>query len=74
MEQWGGKTCYRKHFEVPKEWGSEKVIIEFEAIRQVAVVYCNEIKVVSCENGFVPFGADLSPHLRFGETNIISID
>ncbi len=73
MNQWGGKTWYRKHIAVPAEWKDKTVIIEFEAIRQVADVYCNGIKVGRCENGFVPFGADLTKHLKFGENNVIAV-
>ncbi len=73
MDQWGGKTWYRKHFDVPAEWKNKKVIIEFEAARQIAEVYCNGVKVGRCENGFVPFGADLTPHLKFGAPNVIAV-
>jgi beta-galactosidase len=71
--QWGGKTWYRKRFTAPADWKNKTVIIEFEAVRQVADVYCNGVKVGSCENGFMPFGADLTKHLRCGEENVIAV-
>ncbi|MBF0196585.1 MAG: DUF4982 domain-containing protein [Planctomycetes bacterium] len=73
MDQWGGKTWYRKSFDIPADWDGKTVIIEFEAVRQFAEVYCNGVKVAHCENGFVPFGADLSKHLKPGEKNIIAV-
>ena len=73
MQQWGGKTWYRKGFEVPAEWFGRRVVIEFEAVRQVADVYCNGKKVGHCENGFVPFGADLTACLRYGAKNVIAV-
>ncbi|WP_168432989.1 glycoside hydrolase family 2 protein [Pontiella sulfatireligans] len=73
MDQWGGKTWYRKHFTVPAEWRDKVVIIEFEAVRQIADAYCNGVKVGHCENGFIPFGADLTSHLKFGEPNVIAV-
>ena len=73
MNQWGGKTWYRKAFAVPESWRDKKVIIEFEAVRQIAEVYCNGVKVGRCENGFIPFGADLTPHLNPGGTNVIAV-
>jgi beta-galactosidase len=73
MDQWGGKTWYRKSFTVPEEWTGKSVIIEFEAVRQVADIYCNGVKVGRCENGFVPFGADLTKHLKPGQKNVIAV-
>jgi beta-galactosidase len=73
MNQWGGKTWYRKTFFVSKDWKNKSVIIEFEAARQVAEVYCNGAKVVVSENGFLPFGAALDGHLRYGEENVIAV-
>ena len=73
MNQWGGKTWYRKEFTAPESWRNKKVIIEFEAVRQLAEVYCNGVNVGRCENGFIPFGADLTPYLKPGETNVIAV-
>ncbi|MDZ8117073.1 alginate lyase family protein [Pontiella agarivorans] len=73
MNQWGGKTWYRKTFTVPADWNRKTVIIEFEAVRQLADIYCNGVKVGHCENGFVPFGADLSAHLKPGQENVIAV-
>lgn len=36
-----GKTWYRKHFKLNKEYENKKVFIEFEGIRQAADVYIN---------------------------------
>jgi beta-galactosidase len=73
MNQWGGKTWYRKTFVVPGDWKDKSVMIEFEAARQVAEVYCNGTKVAVSENGFLPFGAALDDHLRYGEENVIAV-
>lgn len=40
-DQWSGRTWYRKHFNVPKEWQGKQVYIEFEAVRQLSEVYLN---------------------------------
>lgn len=73
MNLWGGKTWYRKHFNAPKAWRGKKVIIEFESVRQFAEIYCNGVKVGHCENGFIPFGADLTAHLKIGQPNVIAV-
>ncbi len=73
IDQWGGKTWYRKTFTVPNSWKDKNVIIEFESVRQVAKVFCNGILVGECENGFIPFGADITQHLKYGEKNVIAV-
>lgn len=71
-DQWQGRTWYRKHFTLPASTQGKKVFIEFEAARQLAEVYLNGTKVGLSENGFVPFGFDLTPHLIEGE-NILAV-
>ncbi len=73
MNQWGGRTWYRKHFAAPKSWAGKKVVIEFEAVRQWADVYLNGRKLGHSENGFIPFGFDLTSHLELGQTNVLSV-
>lgn len=30
MDQWGGKTWYRKSFDVPSQWSGKTVLVEFK--------------------------------------------
>jgi beta-galactosidase len=73
MNQWGGKTWYRKTFQVPAEWAGRRVYIEFEAVRQVAEVWLNGVYLGKCENGFLPFGFDLTEHLNVGVENVLAL-
>lgn len=73
QNQWSGRTWYRKTFLVPDQFKGHKVFIEFEAVRQVAEVYCNGEWLGTCKTGFTPFGFDLTPHLQFGRTNLIAV-
>ncbi|MDR2981281.1 MAG: DUF4982 domain-containing protein [Puniceicoccales bacterium] len=72
-DQWSGRTWYRKSFDAPATWKGKKVFIEFEAVRQVAEVYLNGVLLGKSENGFLPFGFDLTPHLRPGEQNVLAV-
>lgn len=72
-DQWSGRTWYRKTFRLPPGAFGKKVFIEFEAVRQLAEVYLNGIFLGKCENGFLPFGYDLSPHLRDGCENVLAL-
>jgi beta-galactosidase len=73
QNQWSGLTWYRKTFTAPAEWQGKKVFIEFEAVRQVADVYLNGTKLGTCKTGFTPFGFDLTPHLKFGQPNVLAV-
>jgi beta-galactosidase len=66
MNLWAGRTWYRKTFTLPESMRGKKVFIEFEAVRQVAEVYLNGKLLGVSKTGFIPFGFDLTPGLRFG--------
>ncbi|SDM91964.1 sugar-binding domain-containing protein [Bacillus sp. OK048] len=70
-----GKTWYRKCFKLDQKNADKKVFIEFEGVRQAADVYMNGIKLEGkSENGFIPFGYDLTPFLHFGEReNVLAV-
>jgi beta-galactosidase len=72
--QWAGRTWYRKSFTVPEAFRSKRIYIEFEAVRQIAEVYLNGQALGTNRTGFIPFGFDLTPYLRFGGvTNVLAV-
>ena len=72
-DQWSGRTWYRKRFRLPEHARGKKVFIEFEAVRQLAEVYLNGVYLGKCENGFLPFGFDLTPHLCLDGDNVLAV-
>src|SRR5438067_799614 len=74
MNQWAGRTWYRKTFEPSDSFRGKKIFIEFEAVRQVAEVYLNGHLLGVSKTGFIPFGFDLTPYLRFGGArNVLAV-
>lgn len=72
--QWRGTVWYRKHFKLPEQDLEKKFFIEFESVRQIADVYINGTHLGQNQTGFIPFGFDLSPYLKFGsEDNVIAV-
>ncbi|WP_166461116.1 sugar-binding domain-containing protein [Flavicella sediminum] len=71
--QWRGTVWYRKHFTLPKTANGKKIFIEFESVRQIADVYVNGVFLGQNQTGFIPFGFDLTPHIKFGEENVIAV-
>lgn len=70
-----GKTWYRKVFKLDEAFQGKKVIIEFEGVREAAEVYINGKKLNGkSENGFIPFGYDLTSYLHFGDKeNVLAV-
>ncbi|MDW5288115.1 glycoside hydrolase family 2 protein [Formosa sp. PL04] len=75
INQWRGTVWYRKHFKLPESDTGKKVFIEFESVRQIADVFINGIHLGQNQTGFIPFGYDLTPYLKFGDNveNVIAV-
>ncbi|MBC8081980.1 MAG: glycoside hydrolase family 2 protein, partial [Hymenobacter sp.] len=59
-----GIAWYRKHFRLPAKAAGQKVLLEFEGIRQAGQVYVNGQLVGEHENGVMAFGFDITRLLR----------
>ena len=66
-----GIAWYRKHFTVPVRDG-ERVIVEFEGVRQAAEVFLNGHRLGLGENGVMAFGFDLTLWLHAGD-NVLAV-
>lgn len=73
MNQWAGRTWYGKSFTLPDSMRGKEIILEFEAVRQVAEVYLNGQLLGVSKTGFIPFGFDISHGIRWGGKNVIAV-
>jgi beta-galactosidase len=73
QNQWSGRTWYRKTFTLPASYSGKLVFLQTDAIRQVGEVYLNGRFLGVCKNGFIPFGFDLTPYVRFGSPNVLAV-
>jgi beta-galactosidase len=55
-----GPTWYRKHFKVPAKFAANKLIVEFERIRETATFYINGTQVGTFSDGISPCGVDIT--------------
>ena len=62
---------YIKDIKVPAEWRGKRVFIRFGAAGDVANLAVNGRHVGEHRGGFTGFTFELTPYLRFGETNSI---
>lgn len=64
---------YRKHFRLPADSKGKKVFVEFEGVRQAADFYINGKHIGLHENGAMAVGFDLTPHIKYGQENVIAV-
>jgi beta-galactosidase len=69
-----GPAWYRKHFKIPTAYQNNKIIIEFERIRQSASFYINGTAVGTYADGVTPCGIDVTGKVTFGDTeNVLAV-
>lgn len=66
-------SCYRKYFNADSAWKNKACVIEFEAVGHYAEVYVNGELVTTHRGGYTSFSTDISPFLKFGETNLLVV-
>jgi len=68
-----GTAWYRKHFEMDAIHTGKRVTLEFDGVMNNAEVYLNGEKVGARPYGYIGFEVDLTPHIKFGEENVIAV-
>ena len=68
-----GVGWYRKHFSVPANQSNRRVFIEFDGVMANSEVWINGAKVGGRPYGYVSFGFDLTPHIKFAQDNVIAV-
>jgi beta-galactosidase len=68
-----GIGWYRKHFKLPASADGQKIILEFEGVKQAAHFYLNGQLVGLYENGITAFGLDITALVKFGgQDNVLA--
>ncbi len=62
---------YSRVFTIPDEFVRSRVMLHFGAVDQYAVVYVNDKRVISHENGYLPFTVDITDALIDGENKLV---
>lgn len=68
-----GDFWYELDFSIPAEWKGRTVALRFGAATHVATVYVNGKKLVSHEGGFLPFSADITDTVEYGDMNHLAV-
>ncbi|HKL20826.1 MAG TPA: beta galactosidase jelly roll domain-containing protein, partial [Tichowtungia sp.] len=68
-----GPGWYAKVLRIPAEWKEKKVYLHFEGANQEATVFLNGKELGHHIGGYTAFRFDLSPHLTFGDENLLTV-
>lgn len=69
----GGIGWYRKTFTVDKTEEGKRLRIDFDGVYMNSTVYINGHRLGTRPYGYVSFGYDLTPHIRWGGKNVIAV-
>ncbi|NLJ87134.1 MAG: glycoside hydrolase family 2 [Firmicutes bacterium] len=62
---------YAREFEVPSQWGKDRILLHFGAVDYEATVWVNGITAGCHEGGYVPFSFDITDLLQDGENTLV---
>lgn len=68
-----GIGWYRTSLFIPKEYSNKIIYIQFEGVYRNSDVWINEKHLGNRPYGYSTFYYDLTPHLKFGEFNILAV-
>jgi len=70
---WKGLGWYRKAFLLPAVDAGKRVFVDFDGAMAYAQVWCNGHYVGGWPYGYASFRLELTPHLKFGQTNLLAV-
>jgi beta-galactosidase len=68
-----GIGWYRRTFIVPETWRGKRVFMEFDGVYMNSEVWLNGQLLGHRPFGYIGLEYDLTPHLKFGQTNLLSV-
>jgi beta-galactosidase len=68
-----GIGWYRKRFRTPEADRNRVTVLEFDGVYQNSEVWINGHYLGQRPYGYVPFVYELSPHLNFGDENLVAV-
>ncbi|XP_012224049.1 beta-glucuronidase isoform X2 [Linepithema humile] len=68
-----GAVWYQRTFFVPSSWKDQRVFVRFGSVNYLAQVWVNGALVTNHEMGHLPFEAEISSYVAFGDKNRITV-
>lgn len=74
VAQYMGPARYRKHFKLPESARGNRIVLEFEGMRQAAKFWVNGKALGKHEDGVTAVGVDITEAVNFGEQeNVLAV-
>ncbi|MDQ0338264.1 beta-glucuronidase [Caldalkalibacillus uzonensis] len=64
-----GDVWYERYFYVPKDWSDRRVMLRFGSVTHSGTVWVNGEEIVRNKGGFLPFEADITNVVYYGQLN-----
>jgi beta-glucuronidase len=68
-----GDVWYQRDVQVPATWEGQRIVLRCDAATHRATVWAGDTEVAGHAGGYTPFEADVTDHLRCGESARITI-
>ncbi|XP_050098793.1 beta-glucuronidase isoform X4 [Anopheles aquasalis] len=70
-----GTVWYDRKFFVPRSWGDsgDRVLVRFGSVHYDTIVWINGVQIVKHEFGHLPFEAEVTKVLKYGQENRITV-
>ncbi|XP_054001480.1 beta-glucuronidase-like [Hylaeus anthracinus] len=68
-----GAVWYQRTFFAPSSWREQRVFVRFGSVNYLAQVWVNGGLVTNHEMGHLPFEAEISSYLNYGDKNSITV-
>jgi beta-galactosidase len=68
-------SWYRRHFYAPTAYIGRRVLVEFQAVSQIATVYVNGLSIGVHKGAYTSFTFDITQQVKFGDNvdNVIAV-
>lgn len=66
-------SCYRKTFNVPREFEGKNIFVDFEGVMTYAKVYINGEFAGEHKGGYTPFSIELTKKINFQSPNVLTV-
>ena len=70
---WQGDGWYRKRFTLPLAEKGRRVVLDFDGVMAMPVVYVNGKKAGGWDYGYMSFRVDASEFVEFGNENVVAV-
>ncbi|MFI4912672.1 MAG: beta-glucuronidase [Sedimentisphaeraceae bacterium JB056] len=68
-----GDVWYQKDFVLPNSWNGRRIFIRFGSVTHHCSVWVNGEQAASHKGGYLPFEADISDIVKYGENNVLTV-